>query len=147
MSEFHILQTRPVSSVLQEFVEIEVAVVAVSDGGAHKAFFSDDLSQSTGIDAGQAGDVACGQKLIEAFSGAPIRRLGGSGARDEPAQIDFVDGFEVFEVCADIADMWEGENDDLPGIGWIGQNFLITGDGGIEAKLADIASLSAEALA
>ena len=46
-----------------------------------------------------------------------------------------------------IADMWEGENDDLPGIGGIGEDFLIAGDGGIEAQLADIASLSAEALA
>ena len=84
---------------------------------------------------------------MEPFSGAPIRRLGGSGARDEPAQIDFVDGFEVFKVCADIADMREGKNDDLPGIGGIGEDFLIAGDGGIEAQFADIASLSAEALA
>ena len=40
-------------------------------------------------------------------------------------------------VGADIADMGKGEGDDLPGIGRIGQDFLIAGDRGVEADFAD----------
>ena len=40
------------------------------------------------------------------------------------------------EGGADIADMGKGEGDDLPGIGRIGQYFLIAGDRCVEAHLA-----------
>jgi hypothetical protein len=40
--------------------------------------------------------------------------------------------------------MGEGEGDDLPGIGWIGEDLLIAGHRGIEADLADGMSGGAE---
>ncbi len=43
---------------------------------------------------------------------------------------------DIVVIGADIADMGEGEGDDLPGIGWIGEDFLIAGHGRIEADLA-----------
>jgi hypothetical protein len=46
---------------------------------------------------------------------------------------------DVLVVGADIADMREGEGDDLPGIGRVGQDFLIAGHRGVEADLADSA--------
>ena len=39
-------------------------------------------------------------------------------------------------LAADIADMREGEGDDLPGIGRVGQRLLIAGHAGVEAQLA-----------
>ncbi len=43
--------------------------------------------------------------------------------------------------------MGEGEGDDLPGIGRVGQDLLIAGHGGIEANLADRDAGRARALA
>ena len=48
-----------------------------------------------------------------------------------------VDGFDVFFVGADIADVREGEGNELPGIGRVGEDFLIARHGGVEADLAD----------
>ena len=39
-------------------------------------------------------------------------------------------------VGADIADMGEGEGDDLPGVGGIGQRLLVAGHAGVEADLS-----------
>src|SRR6202040_2269732 len=44
-----------------------------------------------------------------------------------------------------IADMREGEGDDLAGIGRVGQDFLITGNRRVEADLADRLARRAEA--
>jgi hypothetical protein len=47
-----------------------------------------------------------------------------------------IDGLDVLVVGADIADMGECESDDLPGIGRIREDLLITGHRRIEADLA-----------
>jgi hypothetical protein len=44
---------------------------------------------------------------------------------------------DILVIGADIADMRKGEGDDLPGIGRVGQDFLIAGDRGVEADFAD----------
>jgi hypothetical protein len=58
-----------------------------------------------------------------------------------------VHGLDVVLVGADIADMGEGEGDDLSGIGGIGENFLVAGHGGVEAHLAHGMAAGAEACA
>jgi hypothetical protein len=50
-------------------------------------------------------------------------------------------------IGADIADVGEGEIDDLPRIGGIGHHLLISGHRGVEAKLADRLALRPEAAA
>ncbi len=55
--------------------------------------------------------------------------------------------FNVLVIRADIADMREGEGDDLPGVGGIGHHLLIAGHRGVEAHLAHRAADRAEALA
>ena len=52
---------------------------------------------------------------------------------------------DVLVVGADIADMREREGDDLPGIGGVGEDFLVAGHGGVEADLADRMAGGAEA--
>jgi hypothetical protein len=44
--------------------------------------------------------------------------------------------FLVVEVGADIADMGIGQADDLAGIARVGENFLITGEAGVENDFA-----------
>ncbi len=73
-------------------------------------------------------------------SAAPvIGRIGDIGFEHHAAdagQRRHVDGLDVLVIGADIADMREGEGDDLPGIGRIGQDLLVAGHGGVEADLA-----------
>ena len=58
-----------------------------------------------------------------------------------------VDGFEVVVVGADVADVGEGEGDDLAGIGGVGQDFLVAGHGGVEADFAHGFAFEAKSLA
>src|SRR5664279_1507187 len=64
-----------------------------------------------------------------------------------PSRRRHIDGLDVVFVGADIADMREGEGDDLPGVRRIGEDLLIAGHGGIEADLADRVAYGAQALA
>jgi hypothetical protein len=53
----------------------------------------------------------------------------------------------VIEICANIPDMRISQADDLPGVTWIGENFLITGEAGIENDFAAAARDSARGTA
>jgi hypothetical protein len=69
------------------------------------------------------------------------------GAQDDTAcarRRRHVDGLDVLVVGADVADVRKSESDDLPGIGGIGEDFLIAGHGGVEAHLANGAADGAE---
>ena len=52
---------------------------------------------------------------------------------------------DILGVGADIADMREGEIDDLPGIAGVRHHFLIAGHRGVEADFANRAALCAKA--
>jgi hypothetical protein len=43
-----------------------------------------------------------------------------------------VRGLIVLRVCAVIANLRVGQYDNLPRIRWIGENFLVAGDGGVK---------------
>ncbi len=58
-----------------------------------------------------------------------------------------IGALDILVVGADIADVREGEGDDLPGVGRIGHHLLIAGHRGVEADFADRLALGAEALA
>ena len=44
--------------------------------------------------------------------------------------------FLVIEICSDISDVRIGEADNLPGVTGIGEDFLVTGEAGIENDFA-----------
>src|SRR5262249_49142351 len=44
---------------------------------------------------------------------------------------------DVLVIGADVADMREGEGDDLPGIRGVSQDLLVSGDRGVEADFTD----------
>ncbi len=73
---------------------------------------------------------------IERLRRAPVRRLGDVGAQHDAARRRRR-RLDVVAIGADIADMREGEGDDLAGIGGIGDDLLIAGHAGVEADLAD----------
>jgi hypothetical protein len=45
-------------------------------------------------------------------------------------------GLFVFEIRADIANVRVSEADNLSGVTWVGENFLVTGEAGIENDFA-----------
>ena len=85
---------------------------------------------------------------VEMPAGAPVRGLGDGGMQDDAAHArggGGVDRLGVVVVDADIADMGEGEGDDLPGIGRVGQDLLIARHRRVEADLARRLAGGAEA--
>ena len=72
---------------------------------------------------------------VEMLRGSPVRWRTDIGTQHQAA-CRRCRRFQVFFVRADVADMREGESDDLPGIGRVGQNFLIPGNRGVKADLA-----------
>ncbi len=109
------------------------------DHGVGHALFADQRGQRAGVDAGQADDAAGFQPVIERAGRAVIRRRGDVGAQNDAAGARagrHIEALDVLVIGADIADMREGEGDDLAGIGRVGEDLLITGHGGIEAHFA-----------
>ena len=67
------------------------------------------------------------------LGGAPVARFGRVPFHHH-AVGDGVGGFIIVGVDADVADMREGEGDDLARIGRVGHDFLIAGHRGVEAQ-------------
>ena len=107
-------------------------------GGAQQA------GQAPRIDAGDADEAALLEPAFEMLHRTPIGWLGDVGAQHEPERRRRA-CLQVVVVGSDIADMGKGEGDDLPGVGRIGQNFLVAAHCGVEADLAHSFALRAEA--
>jgi hypothetical protein len=80
---------------------------------------------------------------VEALGRAEAARVG-HVLTDDAAQRMRVDRLDILGVRADIADVREGEGDDLARIGGIGHHLLIAGHGRVEADLADGLALGPE---
>ena len=87
---------------------------------------ADAPGQPPRVDAGEADQAVRLEPGIERLRRAVVRRLGDVGAQHEAARRRRR-RLDVLAIGADIADMGEGEGDDLPGIGGIGQDLLIAG--------------------
>jgi hypothetical protein len=138
--QVHALQPRPFAGFFLQAMQIELAVAGVGDDGIGHAFDADHRGQRAGVDAGQADDAARLQPLVEMARGAVVRRVRYRRAQDHAARARrrrHVHGLDVLVVGADIADMGEGEGDELAGVGGIGEDLLIPGHRGVEADLAD----------
>ena len=146
--QVHAFEARPFARLFLQAVQVELAVLGVGDHGVRHALGADQRGQRAGVDAGEADDAAGAQPLVEMFGGAVVRGIGDGGAQDHAARARrrrHVHRLDVFVVGADIADMREGEGDELPGIGGIGEDLLIAGHRGVEADLADGVAFRAEA--
>ena len=146
--QVHAFEAGPFARLFFQPVQVELAVSRVRDHGVGHAALADQRGQRAGIDAGKPDDAACLQPLIEMPRGAVVRRVGDGGAQDHAARARrrrHVHRLDVLVVGADIADMREGEGDELPGIGGIGEDLLIAGHRGVEADFADRLAFRAEA--
>ena len=103
------------------------------------ALLADERGQRAGVDAGDGDDAARLQPVVEVLASAPARWLGDGSAQHAAAHASRSEAraLQILVVGADIADMREGEGDDLPGIRRVGQDLLIAGHRRVEADLAD----------
>ena len=93
--------------------------------------------------------------IPRAFSQASSRRVARKfeGSLTSARRIDAaragrgrqIDGLDVLLVGSDDADMRKGEGDDLPGVGGVGEDFLVAGHRRVEADFADRFAGRAEA--
>jgi len=65
----------------------------------------------------------------------PIRRKLGEFTNDQRLNIG-TGGFFIVEIGADIANVGIGQANNLPGVAGIGENFLVTGEAGVENDFA-----------
>ncbi len=105
------------------------------DDGGWRPAVADAQGERAGVDAGKAGQALASSS--HACSVWVDRQLDGSvtsclTTRPSAAGIGRL---HVARVGADIADMREGEGDDLPGVGRVGQRLLVACHPGVEAKL------------
>ena len=112
----------------------------MGDHSVRHAALANERSQRAGVETGKPNDAAAFQPGIEMARGPVVRRRRDRRVQHHAARARRrreVDGLDVFLVGADIADVRKGEGDDLPGIGRVGQDFLVAGHRGVETDLAD----------
>ena len=89
-------------------------------------------------------------KLFQIFFGdllrAPVRADFRELAHDQ-AFDPRTRGLVIVLVGAVISDFWIRQNDDLSGVGWVGENLLISGDGSIKNDFAVAFAFGAVAFA
>ena len=134
----------------EQLLHVELALGIVGDDAVGHALVADQVGEFAGVDARQADDASGLQPFVEMLGGAVIGGLGDGGL--DHAAFDGgggreVGGFKIVIIGADIADVGEGEGDDLAGIGGVGEDFLIAGHGGVEADFAHGLAFGAKALA
>ena len=128
---------------------VELAGRLMDDDAIGHALFADQCGQGPSVDASDADDVALLEPGIELFGSAVVGRVGNVGLEHDAADAregGHVHRLDVVVIGADIADMGKGEGDDLPGIGGVGEHFLITGHGGVETHFTSGVANSAEAV-
>jgi len=92
-------------------------------------------NKRAGIDIPDSGNFVAIQIKLGGFGGAPIRRDLRKFAHNQRFDVR-PNCFFIVEIRADIADVRIGEANNLPGITGVGENFLITGEAGIENDFA-----------
>ena len=133
-----------------ELRKIELALGIVGDDAIGHALVADQIGECACVDTGQPDDAARFEPLVEMTTRAIVGRLGYGGLDDAAPDArggGEVDRLDVVLIGADIADMREGEGDDLAGIGGIGEDLLIAGHRGIEADFAHRLAFGTESLA
>ena len=111
----------------------------MGDDGVGHAVFADVGGERPGIDAADADDAAFLQPVREMAGGAPVGRCRHGRMHHTAAHAGLgleIGGFLILGIDADVADVREGEGDDLIGIGRVGEDLLISGHGRVETNLA-----------
>src|SRR6266481_9426284 len=91
--------------------------------------------ERAGINVPNHGNLVTVQIELRGFRGSPVRRDLRKFAHDERFDVR-PRGLFVLEVRTHVSDMRVRETDNLPGIAGVGENFLVTGEAGIENDFA-----------
>jgi hypothetical protein len=114
------------------FVNQLIARSAVGgDNTAKSANIANVANEGAGINIPDDGNFVAIQIELGGFGGTPI----GRELREFADNERFDEGFRrflVIEIGADVADVGIREANDLAGVAGIGENFLVTGEAGIE---------------
>jgi len=105
------------------------------DDAAERTNVANVPNEGARIDIPNDWNLVAIQIQLGGFSGAPVRGNLRKFAHDKRFDVR-PRGFLVVEVSANVADVRIREADDLPCIAWIGENFLISGEAGIENDFA-----------
>ncbi len=111
----------------------------MGDHGVLHPLLADQYGQCPRVDARESDNAACRQPVRQRLARAPVRRHARDLAEHGPPRRHRGGRrgrFAILVIGADIADMGKGEGHDLGGVGRVGQDLLIAGDGGVEAHLA-----------
>ena len=115
---------------------LEPSFRVVRDSPVRGSEIADVPGQPARIHPGNTDQPIMFEPGIQRLRGAVVGRRGNRGAQDETAG-GGRRSFDVFPISADIADMGEGEGDDLAGVRGVRQDLLVAGDRSIEADFPD----------
>jgi hypothetical protein len=110
--------------------------IAGHDASRLRAFLANDSRQLAGIDIGDCDRLALPQEIAQRALITPAAGHHRQVADDEPGRVS-PGRLHVLGRRAGVADMRIGESDDLPAVGRIGKDLLVTGHCGIENDFAD----------
>ena len=111
-------------------IDRTVRPVSENEAGFSVAVFSYVQGKRTGVDAVDAGYAVLPEVIVEALFASPVAWRS-QVAYHKPRQ----EKCATFRICAVdsvVADFGSGEDNELPGVGGIGQYFLIAAHAGVE---------------
>ena len=123
--EVHPFQTGPGPGVVGQVADRKIAGRIVAQCGVRRAAVAQAPGQAAGVDAGNRRQAVAVQPGVEMPGAAIVGRIGDIGA-EHAAQRRRGRRLDILFVGPDIADMREGEGDDLGGVGRIGEDFLVS---------------------
>ena len=107
------------------------------------AFVAQHDGQAPGVDSGDAGLAVPFQVSGERLLRAAVRRF--VELVDHEAVQKQSAGFDILRIAAVISDFGGGQRDELPGVGGVGQDLLITAHAGVEHRFSGRVDGGAEA--
>ena len=120
----------------QLLVRVDRRGVAGEDRAAHAAGGAEHARHRAGVDAADADDAVAFERVVEGLLRAPVRHDSRGIAHDVAGDPDAA-RLDVLAVHAGVPDVRRGLQNDLPGVGGIGEGLLVAGHPGGEHHFAE----------
>src|SRR6185312_468465 len=134
LGQVHAVQSREGARGRQRLLDVDIR--AGHDAAGQRTLVAQDAGQPARVDAGNGHGPATLQVLRQAFAAAPVAGDAWHVAYHQPGCLH-LRRFAILGIDPGVADVRVGQGDDLPGVGRIGQDFLVTGHGRVEDDLAN----------
>ena len=143
LGEIHALETGPIEGLRPELCKVEPPLRLMSNDAVGRSEIADAPGQAPRVHARNTDQPVMFEPGIQRLRSAIVGRRADWCTHDEAAG-GRRRGFDVFAIGADIADMGEGEGDDLPGVRRVRQDLLVASYGGIETDFPDCRPVRAD---